>query len=175
MLMGILGTFTENVGVLTANVRLLPEADMPDLSAFDHSGHFEVGLRGAMSTERLRLFAIATAIAIGLALGERLVFAAALDRPVDLSEPDVLVMNAARVSIPFLLLAARSSARLVPWLIVLSATVALHWWWLGRGIGYHQAPDGSGVDMFGALVMLVSPLPLAALAVALDVAIKRRR
>ena len=117
------------------------------------------------------MFAIAIAIGVAVALGERFVFATALGRPVDLDEGDVLVMNAALVSIPFLILAVRSSARLVSWVVIFLVTVALHWWWLA----YQQAPDGSGVDMFGALLMLFSPLPLAALALALDVAITRRR
>jgi hypothetical protein len=54
-------------------------------------------------------------------------------------------------------------------------TAALHWWWLAKGIAYQQAPDGSGVDMFGAFIMLVSPLPIAALAIALDLRIERLR
>ncbi len=40
----------------------------------------------------------------------------------------------------------------------------LHWWWLSKGIAYQKASDGSGVDIFGALIMLLSPLPISALA-----------
>ena len=115
------------------------------------------------------------AIGIALVLGEQFVFGAALGRPVDLGEIDVLAVNAGLVSIPFLILAARSSTRLVPWVMTFLVTVALHWWWLAKGIAYQKAPDGSGVDMFGALVMLISPLPLAALAIGLDLALRRRR
>jgi len=69
-------------------------------------------------------------------------------------------------------LAARRSGRLLPWLITFAVTAALHWWWLAKGIAYQRAPDGSGVDMLGAFIMLVSPLPLTALAMALDLRIK---
>ena len=128
-----------------------------------------------LETRRPALFAIALSVGIIFAIAERFVFASALGRPVDLTELDVLVMNAALVSIPFLVLATRRSGRLLPWLMTLVVTAALHWWWLAKGIAYQQAPDGSGVDMFGALIMLVSPLPITALAIALDLQFKRLR
>ena len=125
-------------------------------------------------TIRPALMAVALAVGIFFAVGERLIFAAALERPIDLSEPDVLAMNAALVAIPFLLLAIRASARVLPWLLAIAATGCLRWWWLSKGIAYQMAPDGSGVDMFGALIMLVSPLPISALALVTDYALRRQ-
>jgi hypothetical protein len=127
------------------------------------------------SARRLLLLAVAIALGITVVLGEQFVFAAALGRSIDLGETDVLFMNAVLVAIPFLLLAARSTARLLPWLVILFLTLALHWWWLAKGIAYQRSPDGSGVDMLGALIMLFSPLPLAGLAMMLDLPLKRRR
>ena len=118
------------------------------------------------SFNRPLLLALALAIGLAVPIAERLIFAAALHRSIDLSEPDVLAMNAVIVAIPFIVLNGRRSAHALPWLTALALTIGLHWWWLAKGIAYQRAPDGSGVDMFGALVMLVSPVPITLLALA---------
>ena len=123
---------------------------------------------------RVALLVLAVVIGAIFPLSEQIIFAAALKRPMDLSEPDVLVMNAVLVAIPFLLLATRYSARALPWLLTFAVTAWLHWWWLSKGIAYQKAPDGSGVDMFGALIMLFSPLPLGLFAMITDGISKRR-
>jgi ABC-type transport system involved in cytochrome c biogenesis permease subunit len=117
---------------------------------------------------------MAVAIGILITFGERIVFAVALGRSIDLSEPGVFVMNTALVAIPFLLLAKRSSGRVVPWLLAIAATAWVHWWYLSMGIDYQRAPDGSGVPMFEALVVLLSPLPISLLALIADNILRRR-
>jgi hypothetical protein len=125
---------------------------------------------------RRRQALVALAIATGayFCIGEQLIFSAALGRPMELEGPDVLVMNAALAAIPFLLLARRSSARALPWLLAWAVTACLHWWWLSKGIAYQKSPDGSGVPMFEALMMLISPLPIGALALGADHLLERR-
>jgi hypothetical protein len=123
---------------------------------------------------RRTLSAVAIGIAIFFTLGERFIFAAALERPIDLSEPDVLVMNTLLVAIPFLLLAKRSSARALPWLLAIAVTGWVRWWYLSMGIDYQRAPDGSGVPMFEAMTMLISPLPISAAALVSDNILRRQ-
>jgi hypothetical protein len=106
------------------------------------------------------------------ALGERLLFAAALGRPVHFGEFDVLALNAALTAIPFLYLAFRR--RILLWLVAILATVAVHGWWLAKGITYQMAPDGTGVPMFGVLLMLLSPFAILLLTGALNIAMSRR-
>ena len=75
-------------------------------------------------------------------------------------------MQTAIVAIPFIVLTGRRSAHPLPWLTALALTIGLHGWWLAKGIAYQRAPDGSGVDMFGALIMLLSPIPITLLSLA---------
>jgi hypothetical protein len=114
------------------------------------------------------------AIGILVTAGERFIFAAALERPVDLSEPDVLVMNTLLAAIPFLLLAKRFSTRALPWLLAIAVTGWLHWWYLSMGIEYQRDPDASGVPILEALIMLISPLPISALALITDNIMRRQ-
>ncbi|WP_374944864.1 hypothetical protein [Sphingomonas sp.] len=132
---------------------------MPDL---DHPQH------------RTPLLILALVIGLAISIGERAIFAVALGRQVDVSEIDVLVMNSVLTAIPFLALALRASKRFAPWAFALTSTVALRWWWLAKGIAYQKAPDGSGVDMFGALIMLLSPFAITAVAFAIDRIVWRR-
>ncbi|MFC3581920.1 hypothetical protein [Sphingomonas hylomeconis] len=123
---------------------------------------------------RSLLIGFALALGVVVSVGERAVFAASLGREIDLSEIDVLTMNMVLVAIPFLALALRSSKRLAPWAFALAATVGLRWWWLAKGIAYQRGPDGSGVDMFGALLMLLSPFAITAVALVIDRIVQRR-
>jgi hypothetical protein len=119
------------------------------------------------------LFASATAIGLLFTVGEQLIFAAALERPIELIAPDTLVINTVLVAIPFLLLAKRSSARLLPWLLAVAVTGWVRWWYLSKGIDYQRAPDGSGVPMFEALLMFISPLPISVLALVTNNILRR--
>ena len=132
--------------------------------------------KGHQPYSRRALFALAAMIGIFFPLGEAFIFAAALNRHVNLSEPGpiVLVMNAVFVAIPFLLLAKRSSTRVLPWLLAFVVTGLLRWWYLSMGIEYQRASDGSGVPMLEALIMLVSPLPISLLALATDNVLQRQ-
>lgn len=120
------------------------------------------------------LIGFALALGVVFSVGERAVFAASLGREIDLSEIDILIMNMVLVAIPFLALAIQSSKRLAPWAFALAATVSLRWWWLAEGIAYQRAPDGAGVDMFGALLMLLSPFAITAVALVIDRIVQRR-
>ena len=123
---------------------------------------------------RRALFALAFAIGVFIVVGEELIFTAALERPIDLSLSDTVVLNTVHIAIPFLLLAKRSSARALPWLLAIAATAWLRWWYLSLGIEYQRAPDGSGVPMFEALILLVAPLPISALALITDNILRRQ-
>ena len=118
----------------------------------------------------------AFAIMIGplVVIADKLLFAHLLERSADFSEPMVLVINAALVSVPFLLLAYRGSKRFIPWLAGMSLTLWLWWHALQKGVAYQRAPDGSGVDMALALLMLVSPAIIGVICVAIDEALRRR-
>ncbi len=123
---------------------------------------------------RAVLFGLAIAIGILFAVGERVIFSAALDRSIDLSEPNVLMMNAALTAIPFVLLAKRFSTRILPWLLATLLTGWVHWWFLSMSIAYQRAPDGSGVPMFEAMVFMLSPLPISVLVLLADKLLWRR-
>lgn len=100
------------------------------------------------------------AICLGLfvVVADRVLSAAMLGRPTNFSEPDVLVVNGLLVAAPFAWLAYRGSTRLMPWLAGIAFTFWLHWRWLLNGVAYQRAPDGSGVPMGFAFLMLVSPI-----------------
>ncbi|WP_242122015.1 hypothetical protein [Sphingomonas lacusdianchii] len=123
---------------------------------------------------RVALIVLAIVIGAAVSIGERLIFAAALSRDIDLSEIGVVTTNAVLTAFPFLYLALRSSTRLLPWLLGLTLTLAANGWWLAKGIAYQRAPDGSGVDMFGALLMLLSPFIVTAIVAVLDRPAARR-
>jgi hypothetical protein len=115
------------------------------------------------------------AIAIGtfLSIGGRIIFVAALERPFEIGDLNGVAATAAIAAIPFLVLAKRSSARLLPWLLSFALTCWVHWWWVSKGIAYQKAPDGSGVDFVAVLIVLLSPLPITGLAVAADKILQR--
>ena len=83
-------------------------------------------------------------------------------------------MNAVLVVIQFLVLAFRASSRPASWVTAFALTALVHGWWLAKGIEYQRAPDGSGFGMPDALMMLVSPLPIALIAFGIDSALRWR-
>jgi hypothetical protein len=117
---------------------------------------------------------LSVSIGAAVVLVDRLLFGWFLGRPVDLSEPVALLVNTVLVSVPFIVLALRGSRRLAPWLVGLALTCALWWHALQKGIAYQRAPDGSGVDMGLAFLMLLSPAFIAGACVGLDEALRRR-
>lgn len=115
------------------------------------------------------------ALAIGaiIAVAERALFDWLLDRPLDFSQPDALLGNTFMVALPFLILAFRGSNRVLPWLVGLAITLWIRWHALQSGVAYQRGPDGSGVDMGLALLMLVSPAFIAAVCIAIDRPLRR--
>jgi hypothetical protein len=118
----------------------------------------------------------AAAIFVGafVVIADAVLFGALLHRDPDFSEPVVLVVNSILVAVPFLLLAYRGSTRLLPWLTGIALTLWLWWRFLQDGVAYQRAPDGSGVDMAFALLMLISPAFIGALCVWIDMAMRDR-
>ncbi|MBW0143709.1 hypothetical protein [Sphingomicrobium clamense] len=77
------------------------------------------------------------------------------------------------MSIPMMVLAFRSSSR-SPWLWSILATIVVRGWFLSLGIAYQREPDGSGVPMGAAALVMLSPFAIAAIAVAMDRWINRK-
>lgn len=107
-------------------------------------------------------------------VADRVLFATMLDRPPDFSEPVVLVVNGLLAAAPFVWLAYRGSKRLLPWITGMVLTAWLWWRFLQDGVAYQRAPDGSGVDMAFALLMLVSPAFIGAVCVWIDQVLRDR-
>lgn len=121
-------------------------------------------------------FLTGAALCIGVAVvvADTVLFSRMLERPPDLSEPDVLFIKALLAALPFLWLAYRGSRRWLPWAVGLGLTIWLWWRWLQAGVAYQRAPDGSGVDMAFAFIVLVSPVFIGAACVWIDEILKQR-
>lgn len=122
---------------------------------------------------KLKLLALAVVVGIAIPLAEQLIFAAVLGRSPSFAEADALVMNAVLTAIPFLFLAFLRPRRL-PWLIAIGATVVVRGGWLAQGIAYQMAPDGTGVPIFGAVLLLFSPFAILILAGVVNGVMARR-
>ena len=109
-----------------------------------------------------------------MVVADEVLFGALLGRQPDFSEPVDLVFRGILAAAPFLWLAYRGSARLVPWLTGIALTLWLWWRFLQDGVAYQRAPDGSGVDMGFAFLMLVSPALIGVLCVWIDVVMRDR-
>jgi len=107
---------------------------------------------------------IALAVAVGFLVqgADRVLFSNALGRPVSIDEPVVFVLNALLTAMPLIALALQPTQQVLSWLVGLGISVWLTWWWLQKGIAYQRSPDGSGVDMGGAVVMLLAPFAITA-------------
>lgn len=121
---------------------------------------------------RPALLLIALALGAAFTITSRLIFAGALNRVPDFGEVDGLISNSVITAAPFVLLACRRSLNILPWLIAITLTAALNWWWISKGIDYQRAPDGSGVDFAGAFMMFASPIPIAAISLGVDALIE---
>jgi len=66
------------------------------------------------------------------------------------------VANVIVVAGPYLLLALLGVKKLVPWAVALALTLSLWSYSLLRTINYRWEPDGSGVDMGTAFLILTS-------------------
>jgi hypothetical protein len=123
---------------------------------------------------KLALVTAAVILGAFVVIADVVLFGALLDRKPDFSEPLVLIVRGLLVAAPFLCLAYRGSTRLLPWLTGIALTLWLWWRFLQDGVAYQRAPDGSGVDMAFALLMLVSPAFIGVLCVWIDVVMRNR-
>ena len=107
---------------------------------------------------------IALAVALGFVVqsADEVLFSNALGRPVAIDEPTIFVVNALLTAMPLIALAFQARQHAVPWLAGLGVSTWLTWWWLQKGIAYQRNPDGSGVDMGGAIMMLLAPFAITA-------------
>jgi len=117
------------------------------------------------------------AIAIGVLVvaGEAGAFSLLTGRPLNLSDQaGVFLFQMLSVAAPFGLLALAGARRALPWLTGLALTLALWGYALVEGVRYQRHPDGTGADIGLGLIMLASPLVIAAAALAAH-AWQRRR
>jgi|GEM_PF-2531712 len=117
------------------------------------------------------------AIAIGVLVvaGEAGAFSLLTGRPLNLSDQaGVFLFQMLSVAAPFGLLALAGARRALPWLAGLALTLALWGYALVEGVRYQRHPDGTGADIGLGLIMLASPLVIAAAALAAH-AWQRRR
>jgi hypothetical protein len=121
------------------------------------------------------LIAIAICIGIGIAGTSTVLFNQALGRPVVIDEPVVFGINALLIALPFLALSSQEKQHAVPWLVGLVSSASLAWWWLQKGVAYQRNPDGSGVDIGGAIIMLLSPFVITVVCLLLDRQLSSRR
>jgi hypothetical protein len=117
-----------------------------------------------ISTQRLccHPVLIAVALGFGIEVASRVMFSNALGRSFNIDEPIIFVLNALFTAMPLIALAFQTRQSVVPWLAGLGVSAWLTWWWLQKGIAYQRNPDGSGVDMGGAFVMLFAPFAITA-------------
>lgn len=76
------------------------------------------------------------------------------------------LIQMAIVSAPFVLLAGLGIRNKLPWIVGLSLTAAFWGYYLFEGVSYRWHPDGSGANIGLGLIMLLSPIPIAALCLA---------
>lgn len=114
------------------------------------------------------LFLLAISIGVCITLADRVIFYKTLNRPIEVDEPDVLIVNALLTALPFLMLSARSKQHITSWIAGIIPSVGLAWWWLQKGINYQRSPDGSGVDLGGAMIMLFAPFAITGICLVID-------
>jgi hypothetical protein len=121
------------------------------------------------------LIAIALCIGFGIVGADRVLFGLALGRTIELGEIDVFIVNSILTSLPFLALSFRQKQHVTPWIIGLVWSSWLAWGWLQKGVAYQRHPDGSGVDLGGALIMLFAPFFITAVCLAIDQLLNMRK
>lgn len=106
-----------------------------------------------------RLWLVLAALGIGAAVvaAEDLLFSLLTGRPLSFAA-DVQPVSALFVALPFLVLAITGARTRLPWLVGLALTLGLWGYFLNAGVSYQWHPDGSGVNIGLAFIMLASPL-----------------
>jgi hypothetical protein len=136
-------------------------------------------LHGMTFMQRLRhhpiLIALAVALGFVVQAADRVLFSNALGRSAAVDEPTIFVLNALFTAMPLIALAFQARQHVAPWLAGLGVSAWLTWWWLQKGIAYQRNPDGSGVDMGGAVMMLLAPFAITAACLWLNHLLSRNR
>jgi hypothetical protein len=143
---------------LAAAARLRAEG-VGDLRVYDEGGR-EVGpsgwgcLAGAL-------------IGVAIVAAGSTAFALLTRRTVDLGEEGfVLAAQMLIAAGPFLLLGAAGVRTGPPWAVALALSLWLWGSYFWDGIAYQRHPDGTGANIGLGLLMLVSPIPIGAAALA---------
>ena len=118
---------------------------------------------------RLRLLLLALVIGIAIIAAEGVLYSAITQRTWNLFR-DLDPWRVGIVATPYVVLALLRVRRLLPWAVALVLTLSLWGYWLYSTVSFSLHPDGSGVDMGGALLLLASPLVISAVAVAIHFA-----
>lgn len=131
-----------------------------------------------MLNQRLRrhpiLIAIAVALGFGIEGATEILFSSALGRQIVVDEPIVFLVNALLSAMPLIALACQDRQHFAPWALGFGVSGWLAWWWTQKGIAYQRNPDGSGVDMGGAVIMLLAPFVITAACLWLNRRLDRR-
>jgi hypothetical protein len=138
------------------------------------------GRSGAMTfRQRLRrhpvLIAISVVVGFGVQGADRVLFSNALGRLVVIEEPIIFVLNALFTALPLIALALQARQHVAAWLAGFATSALLSWWWLQKGIAYQRNPNGSGVEMGGAITMLLAPFVITAACLWLNQLLSRQR
>jgi hypothetical protein len=112
---------------------------------------------------RLKLLLLAFFIGGAVGGGESALYAALTHHPWSVSS-DLDFWTVPIIATPYIVLALLPARRILPWAIALTLTLSLWSYWLYSTVSYNLHPDGSGVDMGGALLLLSSPLVISAIA-----------
>lgn len=121
------------------------------------------------------LVTIAICTGIVIAGADAVLFNQALGRPVKIDEPIVFGINALLIALPFLALSVQGKQHVAPWLLGVGFSTSLAWWWLQKGVAYQRSPDGSGVDMGGAIIMLLAPFGIMVVCLLLNQRLDSRK
>jgi hypothetical protein len=132
------------------------------------------GNRGAKSGPSALGCLAGALIGIGLVVANAAAFSWLTGRGLDLpNEKWVLLGQMLIAGAPFLLLGVAGVRSLLPWAAGLALTLSLWGYALWEGVSYQRHPDGSGANIGLGLILLVSPLFIAAAAFAVH-ALERR-
>jgi hypothetical protein len=113
---------------------------------------------------RLWLLFAALLIGVGIVTATNIALSLLTGRPFSFFS-HVGVVQMMLVAFPFVLLALLGARHWLPWIAGIVPTVALWSWILFQGVRYQRNPDGSGADIGLGLMLLGSPLVIAAICV----------
>jgi hypothetical protein len=118
------------------------------------------------------LLLAAVSIGVGVVTGANVAFTLLTGRPLPLLT-EVAAFQMALVAFPFVLLALLGARHWSPWVAGLVPTIALWGWYLFEDVRYQWSPDGSGANIGSGIILVGSPLVIAAISVGTFVRRKR--